>query len=133
MTDTKINLCPICKYEYPVCPSREGDVTFGDDIGNDNVCECSCHVKKLTTEEKVQRVKRLQEIKVASEELGTEKEKIVQELDDKVIFENSDGTWTRFTKIDTIKELEEKGTIFRSNPVNRFSTKLETLKNKPKD
>lgn len=79
------------------------------------------------------KVERLKQIKDEMDKLGDEKLKIEESLDDMVIYENGDGTWTRFTKIDNVEELKEGKTVFRSHPFNRYSTKLETLKNPPKE
>lgn len=38
--DMLIHLCDTCKYAYPECPSKADDVTFGNGVGNDNICEC---------------------------------------------------------------------------------------------
>jgi len=78
------------------------------------------------------RIERLKEIKFQIAELTKEKESLELELDSKVIYQNEDGTWTRFTKIDNVEELL-KGTFFRSTAVSRYTTKLETLKNEPKE
>ena len=77
-------------------------------------------------------VERLKQIKEQMALLSKEKEEIELKLDEKVIYQNEDGTWTRFTKIDNVEELK-KGNFFRSTIVNRFTTKLETLKRKPKE
>lgn len=39
----KVNLCDSCKHEYPVCVAGSADVLFGDGVGDDNVCCCSCY------------------------------------------------------------------------------------------
>lgn len=39
--DNQINLCDSCDYSYPDCPSKNGDVIFGNNIGNDNICACN--------------------------------------------------------------------------------------------
>ena len=78
-------------------------------------------------------IERLKVIKLEQEKLSNEQSEIVEKLDGIVCYQNSDGTWTRFTKIDNIKELQEKGTVYRANSFNRFSTKVEVLKNKPKE
>lgn len=78
-------------------------------------------------------VERLKQIKIEQEKLSNEQAEIVNKLGDILCYQNQDGTWTRFTKIDNIKELQEKGTVFRSNSFNRYSTKVEVLKNKPKE
>ena len=39
----KVNLCDSCKHEYPVCMAGSADVLFGDGVGDDNVCCCSCY------------------------------------------------------------------------------------------
>lgn len=47
--NTKLNLCDTCTYEYPVCHAGMSDVTFGDGIGNDNICGCLQYRKKPNT------------------------------------------------------------------------------------
>ena len=39
----KVNLCESCRLEYPVCMAGSADVLFGDGVGDDNVCGCSCY------------------------------------------------------------------------------------------
>jgi len=78
-------------------------------------------------------VERLKEIKLEQDKLSNEYSEIVNKLEDFVAYENEDTTWTRFTKIDNLKELEEKSLVYRSNAFPRYSTKLEVLKNKPKE
>lgn len=78
-------------------------------------------------------VERLKEIKSSIDSLSKERQEIENTLDDQIIYQNTDGTWTRFTKIDNIQELIEKGTMFRASSINRYTVKLETLKNKPKE
>ena len=78
-------------------------------------------------------IERLKGIKAEQETLSLEQSEIIAQLGDMFCYQNSDGTWTRFTKIDNIKELQEKGTVYRANSFNRFSTKVEVLKNKPKE
>lgn len=80
----------------------------------------------------IEKIERLKAIKEQMNALNAEREAIELEVDEKVIYQNEDGTWTRFTKIDNIEELK-RGTLFRSTSVNRYTTKLETLKNKPKE
>lgn len=46
-------------------------------------------------------------------------------------FQNEDGTWTRITSTDN-KEAIEEG-FFKTVRVDRFSVKIETLKNMPKE
>ena len=86
----------------------------------------------MSTEVK-NKVERLFAIKAEQKVLSEEKEKIVKELEDFHAYQNEDNTWTRFTKIDNIKELEEKGTVFRSSSIDRYTVKLEILKNIPKE
>ena len=46
----------------------------------------------------------LKQIKLLTAELSKEKEAIELELDEKIVYQNEDDTWTRFTKIDNIEE-----------------------------
>lgn len=39
----KVHLCDSCAYIYPDCPSKKENVIFGDGVGNDNICCCSCY------------------------------------------------------------------------------------------
>ena len=39
--DNQTNLCNSCDYSFPDCPSKNGDVIFGNGIGNDNICACN--------------------------------------------------------------------------------------------
>ena len=45
VTNNKVNLCDSCQNNYPEC---NGDVLFGDGVGNDNICCCNCY-KPLQT------------------------------------------------------------------------------------
>jgi len=78
------------------------------------------------------KVERLKQIKEEISKLNDEKDKLEEITDDLVIYQNPDGTWTRFTKLDNIEELK-KGTLFRSTSVGRYTTKIESLKNPPKE
>ena len=78
-------------------------------------------------------VEKLKKLKKQQELLSEEKKKIIEELDDMVIYQNEDGSWTRFTKIDNLQELQEKGQVFRSTSLERYTTKVEILKNTPKE
>lgn len=49
----------------------------------------------------------------------------------KLYRENENGTWNRFTITDNKENLDEG--FWKSIRVERYSTKLETLKNKPKE
>ena len=49
--NNQINLCDSCKYLYPACPSMEGDVLFGNGIGNDNICACNKYDPLRTKED----------------------------------------------------------------------------------
>jgi hypothetical protein len=49
----------------------------------------------------------------------------------KVCSVNEDGTWSRLTITDNMQTIEEG--FWQPVKVNRYSTKLETLKNKPKE
>ena len=77
-------------------------------------------------------IERLKEIKAHMNSLTLEKEAIESTLEDKVIYQNPDGTWTRFTKIDNIEELK-KGEFYRSTRITQFTTKVEILKHQPKE
>jgi len=46
-------------------------------------------------------------------------------------FQNEDGTWTRLTAVDNKEEIEEG--FFKTVRVDRFTVKIETLKNMPKE
>lgn len=80
-----------------------------------------------------EKVERLKQIKEQINTLYKEESDIEAELDNCVIYPNEDGTWTRFTKIDNIEELKKNPTIFRVSSVGRYSTKIENLKNPPKE
>ena len=60
------------------------------------------------------KVEELKQVKEQIDALYRKKEELEKEIDDLVIYQNEDGIWTRFMKTDTLKELEEKGTIFRT-------------------
>ena len=50
--DNQINLCNSCDYSYPDCPSKNDDVIFGNDIGNDNICACNKYKPSAQPERK---------------------------------------------------------------------------------
>ena len=81
----------------------------------------------------IQKVERLKALKEQIELLSKEKEQLELEVEDLVIYKNDDGTWTRFTKTDNIAELNNNGNFWKSTKVTRYSTKIETLKNPPKE
>ena len=78
-------------------------------------------------------VKSLNVIKEQQDKLFSEKKDIIDQLPELVIFKNEDNTWTRFTKVDNISVLTEKGTIFRTSSLDRYTTSIEVLKNPPKE
>ena len=39
--DNQVHLCDSCHYSYPVCPTMNNDVIFGNGIGHDNICACA--------------------------------------------------------------------------------------------
>ena len=44
-----VDLCVSCRYTYEDCPSRGGDVLYGE--GCENVCCCVCYIPVRTREE----------------------------------------------------------------------------------
>lgn len=81
-----------------------------------------------------QKVKRLLEIKELVKSLFDEKRAIEKELDDLVIFQNDDKTWTRFKKADLSEQLKSGEPIFYPKVfIERFLTEVRILKNKPKE
>ena len=80
----------------------------------------------------IQSIEKIKEIKAKIDELSLEKSEIETQLPPFVVFKNEDGTWTRFTKIDNVEELK-RGPVFRAQALNRYTTKIETLKNEPKE
>ena len=124
---TKIHLCDSCVSNYPECNATIENINFGDGIGKDNVCACSVY---MTQHGAVEKFKLIKEKQAA---LSKEADEIINRLPDLVMYQNDDSTWTRFSKIDNLKELEEKGSFFRASSINRYTTKVETLKNKPKE
>lgn len=80
-----------------------------------------------------EKIERLKQIKEQLKALYEEESQIEAELDNCVIYLNEDNTWTRFTKIDNIEELKKNSSIFRVSSIGRFTTKIENLKNPPKE
>lgn len=39
--DTFENKCSTCKYIYPGCPAKAGEMLFGNGKGFDNICMCA--------------------------------------------------------------------------------------------
>jgi hypothetical protein len=85
------------------------------------------------TEEDSLKIKELISIEEQIKQLYEEKAEILENISDLVIYQNDDGTWTRFAKLDTVKEILEKGTIFRANSITKYSSKIDVLKNRPKE
>ena len=46
--NNKVNLCDSCRFAYPEC---EGEVIFGDGVGNDNICCCNCYFPLMSHNE----------------------------------------------------------------------------------
>ena len=86
-------------------------------------------------------VKTLEKVKALKEEISAkyeELEKITNEIIKKHgigewLFENEDGTFTRFSTVDNLRSLEESGTIFKAASLKRFDLQIKELKRKPKD
>jgi len=131
--DSKVNLCETCVHQFPECKSTDEDVEYGNDIGNDNICECKIYIDKRTNEGQKYLVELLKENKEKTEALYKERDDLEKRLPEKVIYQNEDGTWTRFTKTDNFKTIEEIGIVWKSTSFGRFSTKIDgSLKNEPK-
>jgi hypothetical protein len=84
------------------------------------------------------RVERIRELKKQQALLSEEQKELESSLPEQVIYlsdkpEDREKPWIRWTRIDNIAELLEKGQVFRSNPFNRHTTKIESLKNMPKE
>lgn len=84
-----------------------------------------------------QSVRDLIKIEGQISELYAEKNKIIREIANvtqckaPVIFHNEDNTWTRCTITDSLEKIEEG--FFKTVRVERFSSKIEVLKNMPKE
>lgn len=50
--DNQINLCDSCDYLYPDCPAKNDDVSFGNGIGNDNICACNKYLPSAQPEQR---------------------------------------------------------------------------------
>ena len=87
----------------------------------------------LANEEQKEAVEQLKKYKAELEVLKESRRELEESLPDILIYQNDDGTWTRYTRKDNLLELQEKGEVHRSVPFNRYMSKLESLKNKPKD
>ena len=81
-----------------------------------------------------QKVKRLQEIKNEMSALSEEKKVLVEELDELVIFQNDDKTWTRFKKVDLSEQLKLGKPVFYPKVfISQYLTEVKVLKNKPRE
>ena len=78
-------------------------------------------------------IERLKQIKEEKALLQTEQEDIELNLTDLEIYENEDSTWTRFTRNNNIQDLYNGKTVWKSCGFSQYSTKIEILKNKPKE
>lgn len=87
----------------------------------------------MPLETEISLIEELKIIKSQIETLEQRKLEIEKFLPEKVIYQNEDATYTRFTRIDNLKELEEKGSIFRASICKRYTCRVENLKNKPKE
>ena len=82
-------------------------------------------------------VKQLISIEEKLKELYKQKSEVVRSIAKStgckapVSFQNPDNTWTRCTITDNLEKIEEG--FFNTAKVERFSSKIEVLKNKPKE
>ena len=60
-------------------------------------------------------------------------QKVLYKIKNELItaFQNADGTWTRMSVTDNVAKLDEG--FFKTVRVERYSLKIETLKNMPKE
>ena len=61
------------------------------------------------------------------------KKKLENQLPDLVCSQNTDKTWVRYKKVDNLQELESKGKVFHQSYFNRFTSKIDILKNMPRE
>lgn len=80
-----------------------------------------------------EKIERLKAIKLEQEILSAEKAKIISELPNFEAYENGDGTWTRYTMIDRMNVLASEGKVLNIEYMDRYLSKVEILKNKPKE
>ena len=78
-------------------------------------------------------IERLKEIKIEQSKLSVEKADLVSKLNVFEAYQNDDGTWTRYTNVDRIEALKTEGKFLSIDYFDRFQTKIEILKNKPKE
>jgi hypothetical protein len=91
------------------------------------------------------KIEKIKQIKSQIESLSEEKKAIEESLTLEIkenedgskyeyfSYQNEDGTYTRYTRIDNIEELKSKGQMYRNTPINRYTVKIENLKNLPKE
>lgn len=78
-------------------------------------------------------IERLKEIKKEQEKLSEEKQSIISRLSNFEVYQNDDWTWTRYTNIDRLELLQTEGKVLNIEYIDRFQTKIEILKKKPKE
>lgn len=65
--------------------------------------------------------------------LSTERKELEATLPDLLVYQNIDKTWTRWSRTNNVDELTKKEKVFVGVYVDRLSTKIEVLKNEPKE
>jgi len=78
-------------------------------------------------------IERLKEIKIEQSKLSIEKADLVSRVGAFEAYQNTDGTWTRYTNVDRMDLLQTEGKFLSVDYIDRFQTKIEILKNKPKE
>lgn len=79
------------------------------------------------------KIERLIEIKKQKALLQEEQEKIEESLPDLEIITNEDGTWTRFSRVNNLEQLEEGKTVWKSCGFSKYSCEIKILKTLPKE
>ena len=79
----------------------------------------------------------VEELKKIKEELDAlyEKKRTIEAniTSDLVMYENVDGTWTRFKRINQAELLFEKKLVFVPTYIEQYKTEIKVLKNPPKE
>lgn len=77
----------------------------------------------------------VEELKIIRSEIDNlvDKKKMIEALLPPLfVYQNEDGGWTRFTKVDNVTAMLAGLDVFRSSIFSRFTTKVEILKHEPK-
>lgn len=84
-------------------------------------------------ENKKSKIAEIQRIKNEIKSLNARKYEIEKELPTVIIYENSDGTWTRVNKTDNVAKIAKGDPVYSSASFSHYSVSIKILKTMPKE